>query len=104
MLIYSHLVGSCMYESLVIGRSVMVYNVRFHLQNIFLQILPIYQGELGQHSRAEISACTQGEHNPFPLMSKGENDFESLGVAIKSKGGDCWHYDRGLALWHRCCP
>jgi len=24
------------------------------------------QGEHGQHSRADISACTQGEHNPLP--------------------------------------
>jgi len=41
---------------------------------------PAYnQGKHGQHNRAEISACTQGEHNPFPLMTKGENDFEDLG-------------------------
>ena len=31
-------------------------------------------------------------------MSKGENDVEDLEVAIKSKGGDCWHYDSGMAL------
>ena len=62
------------------------------------------QGEHGQHSRVEISACTQGEHNPLPLMTKGENDFEDLGVAIKSKGGDCWHCGTDLELWHRCCP
>lgn len=30
------------------------------------------QGEHGQHSKTEISACTQGELNPFPLMTKGE--------------------------------
>ena len=44
----------------------------------------------------------QGEHNPLPLMSKGKNDVEDLEVTIKSKGGDCWHYDSGLALWYRC--
>ena len=32
------------------------------------------------------------------LMSKGENDFEDLGVAIKFKGGDCWHYGTGVVL------
>ena len=62
------------------------------------------QGEHGQHSRVEISACTQGEHNHFPLMTKGENDFEDIGVAIKSKGGYCWHCGTDLELWHRCCP
>ena len=29
----------------------------------------------------------------MPLKTKGENDFDNLGVAIKSKGGYCWHYD-----------
>jgi len=36
-----------------------------------------------------------GEHNPLPLMTKGENEFENIEVAIKSKGGDCWHYELG---------
>jgi len=37
-------------------------------------------------------------------MTKGENDFEELGVAFKSKGGDVgiltqvWHYDIGFVL------
>ena len=62
------------------------------------------QGEHGQHSRVEISACTQGEHNRLSLMTKGENEFEDLGVAIKSKGGDCWNYGicvvlDGNSLW-----
>ena len=36
---------------------------------------------------------------PLPLMSKGENDeAEDYVVAIKSKGGDCWHYDSGVVL------
>ena len=48
-------------------------------------------------------ACSQGEHHPLPLMSKGENDVEDLEVAIKSKGGDCWHYDSGLAPCYRYC-
>ena len=51
-----------------------------------------------QHSQVEISACTQGEHSPLPLMTKGENDSKDLGVAIKSKGGDCWHFGTGVAL------
>jgi len=44
------------------------------------------QGEHGQHGRAEISACTQGEHNPLPLMAKEENDFEDLGLPLSPKG------------------
>ena len=97
------LVDGCMYESLVIGRSFMMYKVMFLIVEHLLADLAYSQGESGYHNRAEISACTQGELNPFPLMTKGENDFEWLGVAIKSKGGDCWHYDTGLALWHTCC-
>ena len=41
----------------------------------------------------------RGSINLLPLMSKGENDVEDLEVAIKSKGGDCWHYDSGMPLW-----
>ena len=37
-------------------------------------------------------------------MTKGENDSKDLGVAIKSKGGDCWHFGTGVALRYRCCP
>ena len=37
---------------------------------------------------------------PLPLMSKRENEAEDYEVAIKSKGGDCWHY----GSWFRCCP
>ena len=70
----------------------------------FFADLAYSQGEHGQHSRTEISACTRGEHNPLPLMTKGENNLEDLGVTIKSKGGDCWHYGTGLELWRRCCP
>ena len=40
----------------------------------------------------------QGEHNPLPLMSKGENGVGNFEVSIKSKGGDCWHYDIGSVL------
>jgi len=93
-----------MYESLVIGRSFMMYRVILFLVEHHFADLAYSQGEHWQHIRAEISTCTQGEHNPLHLMTKGENDFEWLVVAIKSKGGDCWHYDTGLALWHRCCP
>ena len=54
-------------------------------------------------SSLQIWSIVRGSINPLPLMSKGENDIEDLEVAIKSKGGDCWHYDSGLALWYRCC-
>jgi len=76
----------------------------FFLKNISFANLAYSQGEHAQYSRAEFSACSQGEQNPFPLMTKGENDFEDLRVAIMSKGGDCWHYDTRVALWHKCCP
>ena len=66
----------CMYESLVVGRSLMMDKVMYLLVEHLLADLAYSQGEHGQHSRAEISACTQGEHNPLPLMTKGENDLE----------------------------
>jgi len=82
----------------------MVYDgLWFFLKKISFADLAYIHGEHDQHSRTEFSGYSQEEHNPFPLMTKGENDFEDLGVAIKSKGGDCWHYDSGLAIWHRCC-
>ena len=31
-------------------------------------------------------------------MSKGENEAEVCEVAIKSKGGDCWHYVTNVVL------
>jgi len=66
----------CMYESLVIGRSFMMYKVMFLLvEHIFVH-LAYSQGEHGQHNRAKISGHTQGEHHPLPLMTKGENEFE----------------------------
>ena len=65
-----------MYESLVVGRSFMMYKAMYLLIEHLLVDLAYSQGEHGQYSRAEIPACTQGEHNPLPLMSKGENDFE----------------------------
>jgi len=76
----------------------------FFLKKISFTDLAYSQGEHDQLSRSRFSTCSQGELHPFPLMKKGENDFEDLGVAIKSKGGDRWHYELGLALWHRCCP
>ena len=65
-----------MYESLVIGRSFMMYKVMFRFVEHLLADLAYSEGELGQHSRVEISTCTEGEHNPLHLMTKGENDFE----------------------------
>jgi len=62
------------------------------------------QGEHGQHRRAEISACTQGEHNPLPLMTKGENDFEDLGLPSSPKGEivgimvQVWSYGTSVVL------
>ena len=66
--------------------------------------MPTVRGSMIQHSQAEVSACTQGEHRPLPLMTKGENDSKELEVAIKSKGGDCWHFGTGVALRYRCYP
>lgn len=54
----------------------MMYKVMFLLVEHLLADLAYSQGEHGHHSRAEISACTQGEHNPSHLMTKWENDFE----------------------------
>ena len=65
-----------MYESLVVGKSFTMYKGMYLLVKHLLVYLAYSQGELAQHSRAENLACTQGEHNPLPLMSKGENDFE----------------------------
>jgi len=56
----------------------MMYKSWFFLKNILFADLVYSQGEHGQHSRAEISAFTQGEHTPLPLMTKGENYFEDL--------------------------
>jgi len=90
-----------MYESLVIGRSSMMNRVMLFLVEHIFANLAYNQGEHGQHSRVEISACTQGEHNPFPFMTKCKSD---LGLPSSPKGGDCWNYDIGLALWHMYCP
>ena len=65
-----------MYESLVIGRSFMMYRVMFLLVEHLFVDLAYSQGEHGQHNTSEISECTQGEHNPLLLMTKQENDFE----------------------------
>ena len=70
-------------------------------------ILAYTKGELNQRFQQVLrgsmdSGMYSKEENilvpPLPLMSKGENDFEDLGLAIKSKGGDYCHYDSGLAL------
>ena len=55
----------------------------FFLYNIFLQTflmlresMDLIEGAQSTHfSISENSACTQGEHDPFPLMSNGENDL-----------------------------
>ena len=65
-----------MYESLVIGRSFMMYKVMFLIVEHLFADLAYCQGEHGQHSKAENSTCTQGEHNPLPLMTEGGNEFE----------------------------
>jgi len=58
--------------------------------------------ELNQHfSISDNLACTQGEHNPLPLMTKGESD---LGLPSSPKGEivgimtQIWHYDTGVVL------
>ena len=71
-----------------------VFYVIVFLQEHLVVDLAYSQGEHGQHNKEEISACTQGEHNPLPLMTKGENDLGSW---------CCHQVQRGrlLALWHR---
>ena len=50
---------------------------------------------------SENSTCTQGEHNPFPLMTKGESD---LGLPSSPNGEivgimtQVWHYETGVVL------
>ena len=70
--------------------------IQISLQYVSIYFMVIYGYRSG-------GASSQGEYNPLPLMSKGENVVEDFEVAIKSKGGDCWHYDSSLALWYRCC-
>ena len=83
----------------ILSRSVMVYGRLWFLLNKISFVDLVYsQGKHDQHSRAKMLAGSQGEHNPLPLISKGENEFKDIGIAIKSKGGDCWHYDFGMAL------
>jgi len=62
-------------------------------EHIFVDLV-YSQGEHGQHRRAEISACTQGEHNPLPLMRKGDNTLKILGCHQVQRG-------RLLALWYK---
>jgi len=46
----------------------------------------------------------KGEHNPLPLMTKGENDFEDLGLPSSPKGEivgimvQVWSYGTGVVL------
>ena len=63
-----------------------MYRVMFFLENIFLQTLIMLRGSMdlimvAQSTHfiiSENSACTQGEHDPLPLMSKGESDLVLL--------------------------
>ena len=71
--------------------------------------LAYIQGELGlehgaqlaRFSISENSTCTQREHNPLPLMKKGESD---LGFPSSPRGEivgimtQIWHYDTGVVL------
>jgi len=71
-----------------------MYKSWFFLKNILFVDLVYSQGEHGQHRREEILACSQGEHNPLPLMKKGENTLKILGCHQVQRG-------RLLALWYR---
>ena len=59
------------------------------------------QGKHDQHNSAEFSACYQGEHNPFPLMTKGESDLalpSSPNGKIVGIMTQIWIYDTGAVL------
>ena len=91
---------------MVIGRSCLNTQVSVFLQEHPFADLSYSQGEHGQHSRIEISVCTQGEHNPLPLMKKGENDLGSWILVLPSspKGeivgimAQVWSYGTGVFL------
>ena len=113
---------------LVIGRSSMMYKSLFFLKNIFCRSCLQSRGawttqfsksrmdrlvHFGIHkggAHLEISASTQGDYGqqkvyqrreylgpPFALDVKG-GEWLGVVVAIKSKGGDCWHYDTSVVL------
>jgi len=64
------------------------------LEEHLLQILPTVRGSIVSTAGQNFSACTQGEPNPLPLMTKGENDLRIL---------CCHQVQRGifLELWYR---
>ena len=83
----------------------MVYGgLWFFLKKISFADLAYSQGEHDQYNRAEFSACSQGEHNPLPLMTKGENDLRILGLPSSPKGEiagimiQVWCYGTGVVL------
>jgi len=98
-----HLVGWWMYvlSLMVIGRSCIVIQVSVLLQEHLFADLAYSQGEHGQHRKFQ--HILRGSTTLCPWWQRGRMILD-LGVAIKSKGGDCWHYGTGLELWHRCCP
>jgi len=88
----------------VFGDRKVIYDVYSHvllIEHIFAD-LAYSQGEHEHHTSAyqRIQHVLKGSIILCPWWQRGR----VLGVAIKSKGGDCWHYDTSLALWHRCCP
>ena len=93
-----HLVGWWMYvlSLMVIGRSCILLQ-----EHLFFADLAYSQGEHGQHRKFQ--HILRGSTTLCPWWQRGRMILD-LGVAIKSKGGDCWHYGTGLELWHRCCP
>ena len=76
-----------------------MYKSLFFLKNIFLQILSTIKV-----SMVSTTLDGKGGAQPFALDDKGGEWLWRSWVAIKSKGGDCWHNGTGLELWHRCCP
>jgi len=46
----------------------------------------IMRAQSAHFSISDILACTQGEHDPLPLMSKGESDLVWLLLPSSPKG------------------
>ena len=85
---------------LVTGRSFIMYMSWFFLNQIFCRSC-LQSGGAWSAQQGRNFSMYSGGAQPFALDDKGGED---LGVAIKSKGGDCWHFGTGVALRYRCCP
>jgi len=67
---------------------------------VYNQEEQVLRGRYSQEEQVWTTECISRKAyvliHPLPLMSKGESDFGV--VAIKSKGGDFWHYDACVVL------